>query len=99
MSDHQNAANEEFHEFRKGDLVMLMDEDDKEEEFELLDVITHEGTNYAVLVHEDEDEVVILRMGEEEQGYCDLAAVEDQELLDHLFEVFKERNADQYDFS
>lgn len=83
-------------------IVVLNDEHGNEVEFEYLDLIEHNEETYVVLLPADEeaDEVVILRCEEseddpDEESYC---SVEDQDLLNEIFEIFKEKNKDNFDF-
>lgn len=83
-------------------IVVLNDEHGNEVEFEYLDLIEHNNEAYVVLLSVDEeaDEVVILKCEEseddpDEESYC---SVEDQDLLNEIFEIFKEKNKDNFDF-
>ena len=84
-------------------IVVLNDEHGNEVEFEYLDLIEHNNEAYVVLlpVEDDTDEVVILRCEEsdddsDEENY---RSVDDQELLNEIFEIFKEKNKDNFDNS
>ena len=75
------------------DTVWLTDENGRDIEFEVMDWIKHKGEEYVVLLpmEEESDEIVILRMTEsDEEGetYC---AVEDETVLQEIFDLFKER--------
>ena len=83
-------------------IVVLNDANGNELEFEYLDVIEHNEKTYVVLLPADEeaDKVVILKCEEseddpDEESYC---SVDDEALLNELFEIFKEKNADNFDF-
>lgn len=87
-------------------IVVLNDEDGNEVEFEFLDVIQYEGEDYVVLLplESDEDdesagEVVILKLedteDEEQESYV---SVEDEEVLNNVFEIFKEKFKDEFNF-
>ena len=83
-------------------IVVLNDANGNELEFEYLDLIEHNEETYVVLlpVDEEADEVVILRCEEsdddsDEENY---RSVEDQDLLNEIFEIFKEKNKDNFDF-
>lgn len=83
-------------------IVVLNDANGNELEFEYLDVIEHNEETYVVLLPADEeaDKVVILKCEEseddpDEESYC---SVDDEALLNELFEIFKEKNADNFDF-
>ena len=83
-------------------IVVLNDEHGNEIEFEYLDLIEHNEETYVVLlpVDEEADEVVILRCEESEDDSDEenYRSVDDEALLNELFEIFKEKNADKFDF-
>ena len=61
-----DTKNELMNEEDQGMLITLEDENGQEVEFEFLDVIEFEGTEYIVLIENDEDadEVVILQINQ-----------------------------------
>jgi uncharacterized protein YrzB (UPF0473 family) len=83
-------------------IITLEDDDGGEMRFDFLDLIDYQEDQYAVLYpidEEDTDEVVILKvedLDEESDNYID---VEDEETLNAVFALFKERNKDKYDFA
>ncbi len=85
-------------------IVVLNDEDGNEVEFEFLDLIQYDGEDYVVLLPtedegEDAGEVVILKLedteDDEEESYV---SVEDEEILNKVFEMFKEKFKDEFNF-
>ena len=81
--------------------IELTDEDGNSVYFEFLDLITYRGKDYVVLLPEDDDadEVVILQvesLSDENESYV---AVENQQILETVFEIFKERNRDFFAFT
>lgn len=85
-------------------VMVLTDDDGQEVEFEYLDTIDYEGSEYVVLlpVEGDEDEaveVLILKVeyGEDEDDE-QYVSVENEELLDKLFDIFRENNGDDFEF-
>ena len=97
---------ENFNEEELGDnIVILNDEDGNEVKFEFLDLIEYENEEYIVLLpmteaREEEGEVVILKVEDidedtEEESYV---SVEDEETLNKVFQIFKERFKDDFDF-
>ncbi|MCH4239073.1 MAG: DUF1292 domain-containing protein [Oscillospiraceae bacterium] len=86
------------------DLLTLVDEDGKEHEFEVLDVIDNDdGTFYALLpTYEDAEEKVesqgtyYIFQSIEEDGEEQLAEVEDDKLLDSLAAQFEAHFNDLY---
>lgn len=85
-------------------IVVLVDQDGKEMEFEYLDTIEYEGANYAVLVPLEEDDeeeagsVLIMKIIPDENGDDLLDMVEDEAVLDAVFEIFRENNSDDFEF-
>ena len=81
-------------------IVVLRDEDGNEIEFEILDLVDYEGEEYVILLstESDGDEVVILKSEEDENGEEDYYAVEDDAVLEAVFNLFKSRFGDEYDF-
>lgn len=82
-------------------ILTLTDENGNETEFEYLDVIEYEGTEYLVLLptEEDNDEIVILQIepvDEENENYL---AVEDEGVLTAVYNIFKERYQDVLTFA
>lgn len=88
-------ANEDFMEEmeNEGTLITLEDEEGNEIEFEFLDVVEYEGEEYIVLIENDEDadEVVILKINAIDDETEEYASIEDEELLETLFEIFKQK--------
>ena len=81
-------------------ILSLTDENGVEQNFEYLDVIEYEGKEYLFLLPADEEdaEVVILEIepvDEENENYL---AIEDMELLEKLYVMFKEKFADYFTF-
>lgn len=105
MSDDVNNIPENMQEGEELDsIVVLNDEDGNEVEFEFLDLIEYDGEEYVVLLpndDEDEDagEVLILKLedtdSEDEESYV---SVEDEEVLNKVFEIFKEKFKDEFNF-
>ena len=81
-------------------ILTLTDENGADVDFEYLDCIEYEGKEYLVLMpmEEDSGEVVILEVepvDEENENYL---AIEDEALLNTIFEIFKEKFKDQLEF-
>ena len=84
-------------------IIILNDEEGNEAEFEFLDLIEFDGEEYVVLlpVEESEEagEVVILKLedtdSEDEESYV---SVDDEEVLNKVFEIFKEKFKDDFNF-
>lgn len=74
-------------------LITLEDEEGNEMEFEFLDIVEYEGEEYIVLIenNEDADEVVILKINPIDDETEEYVSIEDEELLDKLFDIFKKK--------
>ena len=81
--------------------IMLADDDGNEAAYDIADFIEMDGNEYVVLVPQDEedDEVVILRVEEEDEETEVFVSEENEEILEKVFEVFKERFEDEYEFT
>ena len=82
-------------------ILTLTDENGEDINFEYLDCIEYQGTEYLVLMPADDDsnEIVILAIepvDEENENYL---AVEDEAVLEAVYEVFKERYKDVLNFA
>ena len=94
----ENTNNEEL-----DNIIILNDEEGNEVEFEFLDLIEYEGEEYVVLLPveeaEDAGEVVILKLedteSEDEESYV---SVDDEDVLNKVFEIFKEKFKDDFNF-
>lgn len=88
----------------RDDIIVLKDEDGQEIEFEYLDTIEKNGKEYIVLLpldevdEEEEGEVVILQVVEVD-GEEEFLPVEDDGELNAVFEDFKERMKDEFEFA
>ncbi len=70
-------------------------------DFELSDVIEYNGQNYAVLIPCGENEsgeaiVLQVELSDNEEQYI---AVESQEIVTAVFEIFKEKHKEEFDFA
>lgn len=83
-------------------IIVLNDEDGNEVEFEFLDLIEYKGDEYAVLLPMDDDDgqVVILQFeaGDPDSDNESFGSVDDPVTLQAVFEIFKEKFKDQFDF-
>lgn len=83
------------------EILVLSDEMGGEAEFEILDLIDYEDKQYAVLLPLDENDtgIVILEMTVIDEDNADYADVEDEDMLNAVFEIFKEAHKDEFDFA
>ena len=88
-------------------IVILNDEEGNEVKFEFLDLVELDDEEYVVLLpvteegEEDEGEVVILKIeynDDEESEEESYVSVEDEDTLNKVFEIFKEKFKDDFDF-
>jgi len=87
-------------------IIILNDENGDEVRFEFLDLIEYESDEYVVLLpitEDDEDgdgEVVILKVegteDEEEESYI---SVDDENVLNEVFTIFKDKFKDEFNFT
>ena len=87
-------------------VIVLNNENGEEVKFEFLDLVELEDEQYVVLLpmtegdEEDEGEVVILKVEDtdedsDEESYV---SVEDEEILMKVFNIFKEKFKDEFNF-
>ena len=87
-------------------IIVLNNENGEEVKFEFLDLVELEDEQYVVLLpmtegdEEDEGEVVILKVEDtdedsDEESYV---SVEDEEVLMKVFNIFKEKFKDEFNF-
>lgn len=87
-------------------IIVLNDENGEEVQFEFLDLIELDEEEYVILLpveeeesEEENGEVVILKVedtdSEEEESYV---SVDDEETLNKVFEIFKEKFKDEFNF-
>ena len=100
MDENENNIPEE----ELDNIIVLNDENGEEVPFEFLDLIELEGEEYVVLLPVEEDEEaagegVILKVedteSEEEESYV---SVDDEDTLNKVFEIFKEKFKDEFNF-
>ena len=87
-------------------IIILSDENGEDVQFEFLDLIEYDSEEYVVLLpaeedaEEDDGEVVILKVEdsgvEDEESYV---SVDDEETLNAVFEIFKEKFKDEFNFT
>ena len=96
-----NLENEEL-----DNIIILSDENGEDVQFEFLDLIEYDSEEYVVLLpvieegEEDDGEVVILKVedseSEDEESYV---SVDDEETLNNVFAIFKEKFKDEFNFT
>ena len=98
--------NENYEGEELDNIVILNDENGNEVRFEFLDLIELDDEEYVVLLpvteegEEEEGEVVILKVEDTDEDSEDEAyvSVDDEETLNKVFEIFKDKFKDEFDF-
>ena len=108
MSEDLNKEVENVNEGEELDnIIILNDEDGNEVKFEFLDLVELDDEEYVVLLpvtvegEEEEGEVVILKVedtDDEESDEESYISVEDEEILNQVFEIFKEKFKDEFNY-
>ena len=80
-------------------IIVLTDDEGNDVEFEWLDTIQMNDKTYVVVLptEDDSEEVVILRMEPEEEEDT-FVGLEDEDEINAVFEEFKEKNKENFDF-
>lgn len=94
MDDMEMKAND--------NIIVLTDEDGVDVEFEFCASVPYNGNEYVVLLptEDDDGEVVILQVIEDEtdEEEATYVGVEDESILQAVFDIFKEQAGDEFDF-
>ena len=95
--DLREAENEE----EDMSVITLTDEEGNQVDFEFIDLVEYEGKEYIVLLPTDEEEqeqVVIYEVVPCDDETDLYKGIESQEVLEAVFEIFKDRNQDLFNF-
>lgn len=85
-------------------VITLTDSDSSDVDFEVLDIVPYKEHEYVVMLPVDDEsdspEAVILELLEAEEDNEEdmLQGVEDEEILNAVFNLFMEKNADEFQF-
>ena len=87
-------------------IIELNDEEGNVVQFEFLDLVELDGEEYVVLLpvvgqgEEGDGEVVILKLEstDEEAGEESYVGVDDEQILNKVFQIFKEKYKDEFNF-
>lgn len=98
-------ADIEKNEIPEENIIVLFDEEEnKEIPCEWLDSVEYEGKQYAVVIPVDDTDGTVLIMemipddeSDDEESWL-FAGVEDNDVLNKVYDIFKENNADEFDF-
>ncbi len=81
-------------------IIVLYNSDGETVSFEFLDLIPFLDKEYVALLplEDQDDQIVILEVIENENGEEEYLSVHSQSMVDAVFELFKERNKDSFNF-
>ena len=82
-------------------ILSLTDENGAEVEFEYLDCIEFQGKEYLVLIpcESEEAEIVILEVEPVDEETENYLSVQDEDILNAVYEIFKDKYGDTIDFA
>jgi uncharacterized protein YrzB (UPF0473 family) len=88
----------------RDDIVVLIDENGEEVEFEHIDTVEMNGNEYVVLIplsedegDDQEEEVVILRVEHNEDGDDTFVTIEDDDELEEVFDEFQSHMEEEFE--
>lgn len=93
--------NEDFAEEYEAEIITLEDDLGNEQDFEFLDTVEYDGDEYIVLLpvdDEEQSEVMILRVDSLDDENESYSGIDDEETLQAVFDIFKDRYKDDFDF-
>ena len=92
--------NEMFVDEEASNILVLTDGNGQDVEFEYLDTVEYQGKEYLVLMPADEEsnEILILEIQPVDEETEDYLAVEDEQVLNAVYGIFKERDKDVLTF-
>ena len=93
MADEKNIGTPAEEEI---EIITLTDENGEDMDFEFLDLVEYEGKRYAVLLPPVEDVEGEDDGNEENESYV---FVDDDDILTAVFDIFKEKFKDEFDFA
>ena len=100
LQNESNTGNEELPETQNDNIIVLEDENGNSVEFEFLDLIQYRGKEYVVLLPNDDsiEKVIILQLEETSDGVESYLSVDNDYTLQVIFEIFKERAKNDFNF-
>jgi len=92
MADHKHEHNKGCDCEEQDEIITLIDDDDVEKDFTVVDIIEMDGIEYAILlpVDEESDEAIILKFAEDEEGNEILIDIEDDEEWEKVADAWEE---------
>ena len=97
MLNNEDFDNKEY----EVEIITLEDDLGHEQDFEFLDVVEYNNDEYIILLpvaEEEQNEVMILRIESVDDENENYVGIDDEEILQKVFNIFKERYSDDYDF-
>lgn len=97
MLNNEDFATEEY----EPEIITLEDDLGNEKDFEFLDVVEYEGDEYIILLptaEEEQSEVMILKIESVDDENENYIGIDDEEVLQKVFDIFKKRYQDDFDF-
>ena len=96
-----NMEKDELLQEEESSIITLTDDRGNDTEFEFLDCIEYQGIEYLVLipVQEEDAQVVILAVEPVDEETENYLAVEDEAILNAVYEIFKDRYKDVLTFA
>lgn len=83
----------------EGSLILLSDKNSNSAYFEFVEMIVVDNEEYAVLLEDGDDMVTIMRFEENgADGKEHYYSVDDDEVFERVFSIFREEFADEFDF-
>jgi uncharacterized protein YrzB (UPF0473 family) len=76
--------------FEEDEVIVLTDDDGQEHEFNLIETITVNDKEYAILQPVDEEEAIILRFGIDDEGNEVLYDIEEDEEWEKVADAWQE---------
>lgn len=85
----------------RGEIITLTDDRGNEIDFEFLDLIEYSSNSYAVLIPTDEaaDQVLIFKVENASLEDNTFSPVEDPDLAQAIFDLFRVKNEEYFDFT
>ena len=93
--------NEDVAEEYEAEIITLEDDLGNEKDFEFLDTVEYDGDEYIILLpveEEEQNEVMILRVDSLDDKDEIYSGIDDEEVLQAVFSIFRDRYKDDFDF-
>lgn len=95
MADNKDFEQEQY----EPEIIVLEDDLGNEQEFEFIDVVEYDGEEYILLIENDDEaeDVVILKIESVDDETETYVGIDDEELLNNVFEVFKAKYPEEFE--